>query len=79
MDVLLEAVAGQPRGVPLGALVMASSRPGQLSGPTTADRAAWDAIDARCEAAGVELLDWFILADGAWTSVPDTLGEPDRW
>lgn len=79
VDVVLEAVALQPRGVPLGALVMASSRPGQCGGPTTADRAAWDAIDERCDASGVALLDWFILTDGAWTSVPDVLGEPDRW
>ena len=79
LDVLLEAVAMQPVGVPLDALVMASSRPGQVSEPTVADRAAWDAVDARCEAAGIELLDWFILADGAWNSVPDLLGEPDRW
>lgn len=79
LEVLLDAVDDHDGARLLSELVLATSRPGQTAEPTDEDLDAWDELDELCDRNGIGLLDWFILADGAAVSVPDALGEPDRW
>ena len=70
------ATSGRP-----GALVLASIRPG--GGPEPADADLWLESSELAEAAGVELLEWFVIADDtgpttAWCP-RDLLAEPPRW
>jgi len=77
LDILLDAVDVQAS--PLDALVLASSRPGQRAEVDAADLDAWPGLLARCGEAGIILLDWFILADGASASMGDRLGRRPPW
>jgi hypothetical protein len=70
------ATAGHP-----GALVLASVRPGGCPSLDDVDR--WLEASDLAEAAGVELIEWFVVADDtgrptAWCP-RDWLGEPPRW
>lgn len=70
------ASSGQP-----GALVVASVRPG--SGPLPDDGDRWLEASELAETVGVDLLEWFVIADDtgpltAWCP-RDLLGEPPRW
>ena len=60
----------------LGALVLATVRPGQ--GALAGDGDRWLEMSDLASAAGVELVEWFII--GADIHCPrDLLGEPPRW
>jgi hypothetical protein len=60
----------------LGALVLATVRPGQSALDGDGDR--WLEMSDLASAAGVELVEWFII--GADIHCPrDLLGEPPRW
>jgi hypothetical protein len=64
-----------------GALVLASVRPGD--GPAPEDADLWLEASELAEAAGIELLEWFVIADDtgpptAWCP-RDMLAEPPRW
>jgi hypothetical protein len=64
-----------------GALVLASVRPGGEPSPADADL--WLEASELAEAAGVELLEWFVIGDDtgpatAWCP-RDLLAEPPRW
>ena len=60
----------------LGAIVVASARPGGDDDPGDVDR--WLEMSDIAELAGVELLEWFVV--GRTISCPrDRLGEPPRW
>jgi hypothetical protein len=62
--------------VDLGAVIIASVRPGADADPDDLDR--WLEISGRLEGAGVELLEWFVV--GREVSCPrDLLGERPRW
>jgi DNA repair protein RadC len=76
VDILLDAV---PAASPLDAVVLALCRPGRSAEPDPADAEAWPRLRGRCRQAGVALLDWFILADGAAVSVPERLGDTTGW
>jgi DNA repair protein RadC len=70
------ATSGHP-----GSLVLASIRPG--GGPEPADADLWLEASELAEAAGVELLEWFVVTDDtgrttAWCP-RDLLAEPPRW
>jgi hypothetical protein len=82
-DVLVRALAGSPDG-PMG-LVLCSVRPGQGIEETPADAEAWRELKARCQAGGVELLDWFLFdypysrsmaetCDEGWAEAPGVAG-----
>jgi nucleotide-binding universal stress UspA family protein len=64
-----------------GALVLASVRPGGEPAPADADL--WLEASELAEAAGVELLEWFVIGEDtgpptAWCP-RDLLAEPPRW
>jgi hypothetical protein len=60
----------------LGALVLATVRPGQ--GPLDGDADRWLEMSDLAAAAGVELLEWFVIGE-AIHCPRDLLGEPPRW
>jgi hypothetical protein len=75
---LVESIATSGR---TGALVLASVRPGGR--PTADDGDLWFEASELAEAAGVELLEWFVVTDDtgpptAWCP-RDLLAEPPRW
>jgi len=78
LDVLLDVV-GQAGPSPLTSLVVATSRPGASVVPAPGDAARWDQMAGQCALAGVALLDWFVLADGASRSVPGSAGRRAGW
>jgi hypothetical protein len=60
----------------VGALVLATSRPGGGLEPDDVDR--WVEASLQCEDAGVELLEWFVI--GTEVFHPRRLaGDPPRW
>jgi len=79
VDALLDAAAECDGLSPLGAVVVATSRPGRPAAPTAGDLEAWDQLDQRCRAQGISLLDWFVVADGAAVSVATRGRRPSRW
>jgi hypothetical protein len=78
LDALDDADATGDGPSPLGAVILATSRPGQAVEPTPGDLDAWDRLDRRCRGRGIVLIDWFILADGTAVSVATRAGRP-RW
>jgi hypothetical protein len=60
-----------------GALVVATVRPG--SGPLPGDDDRWLEASDVVEQAGVELLEWFVVAPGSTACPRDLLAEPPRW
>jgi hypothetical protein len=58
VDVLIRALEGNPDG-PMG-VVLCSVRPGEGIDETLADVETWRRLQARCQDAGIELLDWFL-------------------
>ncbi|HEY5664398.1 MAG TPA: hypothetical protein VIS05_10220 [Ilumatobacter sp.] len=75
LDTVLDSV---PDSVPesVGAVVLASVRPGGAADGADIDR--WLEMTDLADQHGVELLEWFVVADAV--SCPrDLLGEPPRW
>jgi hypothetical protein len=72
-EVLLTALADSPDG-PMG-LVLCTIRPGQGIEDTPADAEAWRDLKARCQADGVELLDWFLFDYPYSRSMAETCDE----
>ena len=75
---LTDAIAGSGHD---GALVLATVRPG--GAPTPGDADLWLEASELADAVGVELLEWFVIADDtgpptAWCP-RDLLAEPPRW
>jgi len=71
------AVTGEP-----GALVVATVRPGGCLLRDDGDR--WMEASQLAELVGVDLLEWFVMGDGATSSLAvwcprDLLAEPPRW
>lgn len=68
-DQLAHLVVGAAQaGAPVGALVLASLRPGHGCPVTPDDHLRFLDARAGCEAVGLELLDWFVLDDStAWS------------
>jgi hypothetical protein len=77
LDVLLEADREQQS--PLAAVILASSGHGCAGPPGPDDLAQWGQLERRCRDAGIELVDWFLLSDGAAWSVAEHAGWPPRW
>jgi hypothetical protein len=75
---LVDSIASAGR---VGALVIASIRPG--CGPSEDDGDLWLEASELAEQAGVELLEWFVIADDAGAPTAwcprDLLAEPPRW
>jgi hypothetical protein len=76
LDILFEATRD---GSPLEALVLGLCRPGGSVEPGPEDLDAWSGFAARCREAGITLLDWFILADGASLSLAGRVGWVPAW
>lgn len=75
-DVADVIAAANQRGDELGAVVLASVRPGGSVEPDDVDR--WLELSETLGAHGVELLEWFVV--GSTTECPrDLLGEAPRW
>lgn len=60
----------------VAAIVVASIRPGAGALPSDLDR--WLEMSELAEQAGVEVVEWFVIADGI-DCPRDLLGEPPRW
>lgn len=73
-DVLLGAV-----GNTVGAVVLATVRPGRSHLPDADDERRWFDLRVRFEEAGVELLDWFVLCDGMASSLCELTDSRWRW
>jgi len=58
-------------------LVLASVRPEGGILPGDVDR--WLEASAICHEAGIELVEWFVIAPGGISCPRDLLGEPERW
>jgi hypothetical protein len=72
---------GRPaaHGGRVGAMIVASVRPGELDDEVAAgDVDRWLEISDLAEQAGVELLEWFVIGEEV-TCPRDRLGEPPRW
>ena len=77
VDVLLRALEGNPDG-PMG-IVLCSVRPGEGIDEAPADIQTWRQLQTRCQAASVELLDWFLSDHPYCRSMAETCddGWPD--
>jgi hypothetical protein len=65
---------------PLHGLVLATRRSGRVGWPSADDWWRYALVVERCELAGVELLDWFLLGGGGATSLAELDGrEEARW
>jgi RadC-like JAB domain-containing protein len=76
LDALDEADATSDGPSPLGAVILATSRPGEEAEPSPADLDTWDQLERRYRDQGIVLVDWFILADGLAVSVATRAGRP---
>jgi DNA repair protein RadC len=47
--------------------------------PTAGDEARWRLLVDRCASAPIALRDWFLVCDGAATSMAEWMGAPDPW
>ena len=63
----------------IGAIVLATVRPGQSHEPSGYDQGRWFDLRARFEEAGVELLDWFVVAGGLAASLCEITDSRWRW
>ena len=73
VDMIAASGAGDPH---VHGLVLATVRPGGSVGYDDLDR--WDEADEVCEAAGIDLVEWFVL--GSSISCPRELcGSEPRW
>ncbi len=77
LGVLIEA--DRDRRSPLHAVALATSRPGRAEAPGPEELRVWAVLERRCADAGIELLDWFLLSDGAAWSVAAHAGCLSRW
>ncbi|HEY3484252.1 MAG TPA: hypothetical protein VGK49_02655 [Ilumatobacteraceae bacterium] len=60
----------------VGGMIIASRRPGGGLEPADLDR--WMEMNELAAAAGVELVEWFVV--GVWPALPrELLGDPPRW
>jgi len=75
-QVVLRAADG--RGT-IGAVVLATARPGRSYQPTADDHDRWFELRARFEATGVELLDWFLIAGGFVASLAELTDSKWLW
>jgi hypothetical protein len=60
-------------------VVVATARPGSSAHPSPHDEAQFCALRDGLEAAGVELLDWFVVAGGLAVSLAEHLAVPSPW
>lgn len=64
-------------GGQVGAIVVASVRPGRPAAPDDVDR--WLELDHVATRAGVDLVEWFVVNAAGVTVPREVLGEPPRW
>ena len=64
---------------PLSAVFLGSCRPDSEPGPTPEDELRWLRLADLCADAGIELLDWFLVTDGAVCSVAEGLRPGPGW
>ena len=64
---------------PLAAIFLGSSRTSGEIGPSPADELRWLRMADRCADAGIELLDWLVIRDGAVCSVAEGLRPGPGW
>jgi hypothetical protein len=76
IDVIERVVEPDGHDDDLGAVVVASIRPGGAAGMRDVDR--WCEISVLCEDAAVDLVEWFVIGRDV-TCPRDLLGEPPRW
>ncbi len=63
----------------LGAVVLATARPGRTTRPTHDDELTFLGLRGRFEEAGVDLLDWFLVANGLATSLAELTDARPLW
>jgi hypothetical protein len=77
IDAIVAAAASADS--PLAAIFLGSSRPRAEFGPTPTDELRWARMADTCRDAGIELLDWLLLNQGAVCSVADGLKPGPGW
>jgi hypothetical protein len=73
------AAAAAEHGGPLGAVVVATSRPGWSHLPDECDEVCFSLMREDLAAAGVVLVDWFLVDAGRAGSMAELGGHPSRW
>jgi len=63
----------------VGAVVLATARPGRSHLPDAGDERRWFDLRIRFEEAGVDLLDWFVLSGGLASSLCELTDSRWRW
>lgn len=76
---IAEVVVRAADGGAMGAVVLATARPGRSHQPSDDDHDRWFELRARFEAAGVELLDWFLIAGGFAASLAELTDSKWLW
>jgi hypothetical protein len=80
LDVVERITAAATRDASIGAVVVASVRPGQVAaGVGDADIDRWLELSDIVEECEAELLEWYVITPDAVTCPRDLLGEPPRW
>jgi hypothetical protein len=75
-ELLLHTAADEPR---LAALVIATFRPGRSHVPDPGDTSRFGELRELLADAGIDLLDWFVVAAGYATSLAELTGAPWLW
>jgi hypothetical protein len=76
LTVVERVTAPAALGGAVGAIIVASSRPGDEAGDADVDR--WLELSDIADCAGVDLLEWFVIGERV-TCPRDQLGELPRW
>jgi hypothetical protein len=76
LPTVVDVVLGATRGV-AAAVFVASCGAGPGAG--VPDAGLFGAVERLCGRAGVELLEWFVPAGGAWVAVGEVRGRSWRW
>jgi hypothetical protein len=74
VDQIAELAAFEPE---LASIVLASVRPRRPVEPADLDR--WLEASARCDDAGIDLIEWYVFSDDEIDCPRDRLGERPRW
>jgi len=74
VDEIVERAAPESE---VAAIVLASVRPHRPVEPADIDR--WLEASARCDDAGIDLMEWYVFSDDEIGCPRDRYGEPPRW
>ena len=79
VDYVLRAVRRLGNDSPVASVFLASTGDAATSDPGPSESALYDDLDRRLAGAGITLLDWFMVTDGAALSVAQVAGRATSW